>query len=443
MCGISKLSCAVLAMAIAAGPVTVEAAQVKLDVSMAQPTLLADKKQTTYVKVGLTGFKMSSKEKRTPTNVALVLDKSGSMSGSKIARAKEAACWAIRRLSKKDIVSVVIYDSTVQVLVPATKLTDKEAVCRKIGNIEAGGSTALFAGVSKGAAELRKFIDHDRVNRIILLSDGLANVGPQTPRELGQLGASLGKEGIAVSTMGLGLDYNEDLMATLARRSDGNHMFIEKADELAEVFRHEFDDVLSVVAQEVSISIKVAGKIRPVRVLNTDAEINGRQVIVQLNQLYSQQEKYVLLEVEVPPTKANKTLEVAQVEVSYANMETKATDRLTASVSVNFDPSEEVVERKTNVEVMTECVLQIANDQNILATALRDKGDIDGARRLLLMNARNLESYGYTYDSEALRRRSETNAVQASSLEGPGWARTRKGMRQDQYIDASQQRPGR
>ena len=440
MLGISKLCCAVLVAAVVAGPVTVEAAKVKLDVSMAQPTLLADKKQTTYVKVGLTGFKMSSEAKRTPINVALVLDKSGSMSGSKIARAKEAACWAIRRLDKKDIVSVVMYDSTVQVLVPATKLTDKEDICRKIGNVEAGGSTALFAGVSKGAAELRKFIDRERVNRIILLSDGLANVGPQTPGELGQLGSSLSKEGIAVSTMGLGLDYNEDLMATLARRSDGNHMFIENADELAEVFRHEFDDVLSVVAQEVSISIKVAGKIRPVRVLNTDAEINGRQVIVQLNQLYSQQEKYVLLEVEVPATKANKTLEVAQVEVSYANMETKSTDRLTDSVSVNFDPSEEVVKRKTNVEVMTECVLQIANDQNILATALRDQGDIEGAKRVLTRNYGYLYSKGQAFDSVQLQRRGESNAAQASSLEGPGWVRTRKDMREKQYIDASQQK---
>ena len=443
MLRISKMCCVVLAAAVTAGPATVNAGKVKLDVSMAQPTLLADKKQTTYVKVGLTGFKLSSKDKRAPINVALVLDKSGSMSGSKIARAKDAACWAIRRLDKKDIVSVVMYDSTVQVLVPATKLTDKEAVCRKIGNIEADGSTALFAGVSKGAAELRKFIDRERVNRIILLSDGLANVGPQTPGELGQLGASLSKEGISVSTMGLGLGYNEDLMATLARRSDGNHMFIETADELAEVFRYEFDDVLSVVAQEVSISIKVGKKVRPVRVLNMDAEINGREVVVQLNQLYSQQEKYVLLEVEVPPTKANKTLEVAQVEVSYANMETKSTDHLDGSVSVDFDPSEEVVKRKTNIKVMGDCVLQIANGQNILATALRDKGDVDGARRLLNENAAYLNLNGQAYGSKKLMQRSASNAMQAEAVASPAWAKTRKGMVQDQYMDATQQKARR
>ena len=179
--------------------------------------MLADKKQAAFVKIGLTGFKLDSKDKRAPVNVAIVLDKSGSMEGDKIAKAKDAAIAAIGRLGSDDIVSVVAYDSTVQVIVPATKLSDKESVIEQIRRIEAGGSTALFAGVSKGADELRKFLDKNRVNRVILLSDGLANVGPQSPSELGALGASLMKEGISVSTMGLGLDYNEDLMTKLAQ----------------------------------------------------------------------------------------------------------------------------------------------------------------------------------------------------------------------------------
>ena len=439
MCRTSKLCCVAVLAATMAAPSWLAAAQVKLDVSMAQPTLLADKKQTTFLKVGLTGFKMGSEAKRTPINVALVLDKSGSMSGSKLAKAKEAACWAIRRLDRKDIVSVVVYDSTVQVLVPATKLSDKEAVCRKIGNIESGGSTALFAGVSKGAAELRKFIDRNRVNRVILLSDGLANVGPQTPGELGQLGSSLIKEGISVSTMGLGLDYNEDLMAELARRSDGNHVFVEKAEDLAKVFNFEFNDVLSVVAQEVTITINISPEIRPVRVLGREAEINGRRVIVQLNQLYSQQEKYVMLEVELPATEAGQTRQVAQVDVSYANMETKTTDRLSSTVSVNFDPSEDVVRKKTDAKVMTECVLQLANDRNMLATTLRDKGDVEGAKRVLVENAKYLKSNAEIYKSEKLRGRGSDNDYQARHLEGKRWPISRKSMREYQHADRSQQ----
>jgi Ca-activated chloride channel homolog len=434
-----KLWCAVLMLAVMAVPSWLSAAQVKLDVSMAQPTLLAEKKQTTFVKVGLTGFKMASKGNRAPVNVSLVLDKSGSMSGTKIAKAKEAAIWAVRRLDSKDIVSVVVYDSTVRVLVPATKLTDKEAVCRRINEISSDGSTALFAGVSKGAAEVRKFIDRNRINRVILLSDGLANVGPQSPSDLGELGSSLIEEGISVSTMGLGLDYNEDLMAQLAQRSDGNHFFIEKANDLAKVFNFEFDDVLSVVAQEVAITINVGPEVRPVRVLGREAEINGQQVIVQLNQLYREQEKYVMLEVELPATKAGQTRQIAQVDVSYANMETKTTDRLSSTVSVNFDVSNEVVQAKTNAAVMTECVLQIANDKNRLATALRDKGDVEGARKVLKDNASYLAKNADKYKSAKLRQRSVDNFGQSNQLDEKEWAANRKRMRESQHADKTQQ----
>ena len=229
----------------------VEARQVTLDVSLSQPTLLADKQQTTFVKVGLTGFELSNEKERAPVNIALVLDKSGSMAGDKLERAKEAAISAVERMSANDIVSVVTYDTTVSVVVPATKLTDRAALISKIREIPSNGSTALFAGVGKGAEELRKFLDKERVNRVILLSDGLANVGPQSPSELGELGRSMAKEGISVSTIGLGLDYNEDLMTKLASESDGNHVFVEKSTQLVDVFNREFNDVLSVVAQEV------------------------------------------------------------------------------------------------------------------------------------------------------------------------------------------------
>lgn len=428
-----------LALAIGFSATIATANQVHLDVSMAKPTLLAKKKQTTFVKVGLTGFKMDAERDRAPVNVSFVLDKSGSMTGEKIAKAKEAAIAAIQRLSKRDIVSVVAYDSTVRVIVPATKLSDKEMVCESIRRVEAGGTTALFAGVSKGADELRKFLDKNRVNRVVLLSDGLANVGPQSPSELGSLGASLMKEGISVSTMGLGLDYNEDLMSQIASRSGGNHIFIEKASDLVKIFNCEFDDVLSVVAQEVAIDIQVSPGVRPVRVLNLDAEINGQRVIVKMNQLYSQQEKYVLLEVEVPATKTGKTLQVAEVKISYSNMQTKTTDRLSSVVSVNFTDSIAEVEQKVNIVVLEACVLQIANGQNQLATMLRDKGDIEGAKRVLVVNGRYLAENAKILDSKVLQLRYVDNVGQAKGLEGAEWLKTRKMMRRIQFADSVQQ----
>lgn len=438
-----------LALVLALAPIvaalwagSASAAQVRLEVSLDKPTMLAEKKQPAYVKIGLTGFKLRGHEQRAPVNVAIVLDKSGSMGGEKIAKAKQAAIAAIGRLGSDDIVSVVAYDSTVQVIVPATKLSDKESVIQQIRRIEAGGSTALFAGVSKGADELRKFLDRNRVNRVILLSDGLANVGPQSPSELGSLGASLMKEGISVSTMGLGLDYNEDLMTKLARNSGGNHVFIEQANDLVKVFNHEFNDVLSVVAQEVAIDIRVADGVRPVRVLNLDAEINGQQAIVQMNQLYSEQEKYVMLEVEVPATRAGKSRQVAEVRVSYSNLQTKTTDRLSSSVSANFSESLAEVETKLNTAVCAAAVLQISNERSKLATDLRDKGDIEGARKLLLENSKYLKDNADKYGDKLLNERCVDNRDQALNVAGPEWAKTRKAMRGQQIADDQQQSYG-
>jgi Ca-activated chloride channel homolog len=436
---ISRTLAAVVAVTLISVSTVSHASQVGLSVAMSNPVLKSDQKQTAFLKVGLSGFKMPAANRRVPVNVALVLDKSGSMNGRKIEEARQAAIQAIRRLDANDIVSVIVYDSTVEVLVPATKLTDKDTVCRKIASVQPGGRTALFAGVSKGAAEIRKFLDSERVNRIVLLSDGLANIGPSAPSELGSLGSSFKKEGISVTTMGLGLDYNEDLMVQLASHSGGNHVFIEDETQLAGFFKQEFDTVLSVVAQEVAITIDVAKGIRPVRVMGNRAEINGQQVVTSLAQLYSEQEKFVVLEVEVPASPEGKVRDVAQVSVDYDNMLTHRTDRLSGKASVNFSSSDAVVSSNVNADVLEAGVLLFANERNKLATVLRDKGDIDAARQLLLSNADYLRKYAVELNSHELGVACELNGVQSKNLDAADWKRGRKLMRFGQYRTDTQQ----
>jgi len=108
-------------------------------------------------------------------------------------------------------------------------------------------------------------------------------------------------------------------------------------------------------------------------------------------------------------------------------------------VSANFSDSIAVVEKNLNVLVCTDCVLQIANGQNILATSMRDRGDLEGTRRVLLGNSRFLRLYGAKYNSKVLLVRGEDNKVQASNLDAAKWARNRKIMRQQQNSDAIQQ----
>jgi len=416
------------------------AAQVKVGVGMAKPTLLADQKQTTHLKVSLTGFEWAARADRTPVNVAIVIDKSGSMSGAKIQKAKEAAMMVVDRLSGRDIVSVVAYDSSVRVLVPATKVAEKAALREAINTLRAGGSTALFAGVSKGAAEVRKFLNRNRVNRVILLSDGLANVGPSCPKQLGDLGASLVKNGIAVTTIGLGLNYNEDLMSQLAQRSDGNHYFAENATDLARIFKGELGDVLSVCAQEVTVQIKCRAGVRPVRVLGREADITGQTVITVLNQLYSGQEKYVMLEVEVEASKGGTTRPVADVKVSYANMATKTAETLTRDVAVRFDKSKEVVAKAIDKKVAAAAVELIATDVNKQAVVLRDAGKIEAARTMLQKNAAFLNDNAAKLKSKRLIIYGHANILQADNLDAENWRRNRKDMRSWQRYNEAQQK---
>lgn len=418
---------------------SVFAKQVKLDVSLANPVLIEGKKQTTYLKIGLTGFEMAGDTERTPANVAIVLDKSGSMQGDKIKKAREAALMVIDQLSSQDIVSVVAYDNSVSVLVPATKASDKAAIRAGINRLSAGGSTALFAGVSKGASEVRKFLAKNRVNRVILLSDGLANVGPDSPGELAALGASIIKEGISVTTIGLGLGYNEDLMTQLAQRSDGNSYFAETTKDLTRLFKAEFGDVLSVVAQELVIKVHCADGIRPVRTIGRDADISAGSATAFINQIYSSQQKYLLLEVELPAGHKGKTMDVAKVSVSYANMETKTTDTLSSTIAARFTDSEEKVADSVNRDAMIATVTQLATEKNDLAVVLRDKGDIEAARKLLVDNGKFLATNAVILESAKLKEYSGANFSDADNLDEANWGRQRKSMRGWQMFNEQQQ----
>lgn len=419
-------------------PAAAGAQTVDMKVSLSNPLVLAGQPQTGYLKVGMLGTGFGKARPRATANLVLVIDRSGSMAGAKLERAKEAAIQAVARLSSQDIVSVVAFDDRVNVLLPATRASDKEEIYRAIRQLRAGNSTALFAGVSRGAGEVRKFLTRSFANRIILISDGLANVGPSSTEALASLGASLRKEGIAVTTLGLGLDYNEDLLYHLAKASDGNHAFVENATDLARIFDSEFGDVLSVAATDVEIRIAFAPGVRPLRLLGRAGEIVGQTVVVRLNQLLGQQEKYALVEFSAPARPAGETVSLAEVRADFTDVGSGRRQSQARAVSARFCAERAEVERAEDREVMVAAVEQLANERSKEALALRDRGLIEDARAALRENERFLSENAGRLKSERLRRASEQNRADQSNLDGD-WNRTRKSMRRSQYFYETQQ----
>jgi Ca-activated chloride channel family protein len=424
--------------AILLAAVPAQASQVTMKVELANPVLEAGAKRTVVLKVALQAAERERTSKRPPVNMALVIDKSGSMQGERIRQARQAALAAVDRLRDDDIISVVAFDDNVTVLVPATKASSRDTIRRGIEQIQAGGSTALFAGTSKGAAEVRKFLEKEQVNRVVLLSDGQANVGPDSPGALGELGASLMKDGISVTTIGLGLGYNEDLMVRLARESDGNHAFVENANDLVAIFDREFGEAMSVIAQDVEIRIDCGAGIRPLRTLGRSSEIAGQMVITQLNQLYGGQERHLLLEVEVPAHEPDAIVELASVTATFRDLGTNKQNALRERAQARVTASREEVAEKENKKVVSDFVLLEAAAVNQQAVQLRDEGKVEEARELLKGNIQRLGEVAQQVDMPAeakqqLERFAEDNQADSESLEGSSWEVRRKSMRDVQY----------
>ena len=365
---------------------------IALEARLAQPVMKGGEGHKNYLRVALQGCKPEPTQNRTPVNVAFVIDRSGSMQGDPIAQAREAAIMAINRLLPTDIASVVIFDHRVDVLVAAQNVTAPSLFTDLVRQVGARGSTAIHSGVLAGAAEVAKNKDARRLNRVVLLSDGQANVGPSRPEEFALLGQALLAQGISVSTIGLGLRYNEDLMLQLARASDGNHAFAREPTDLIQIFNKEFDDVLSSCAQTVSIDIELKAGVRAVRALSRDGAIDGQQARFTLNQVYAATEHYVLLEVELDKALATDgERELGLVKVAYTLPGSGARQALDASIRGRFSNSEEEVKAGTDAKVTEAVVEQVTRERTRRAVMLQDQGRVKEARELLMQNANEIQ----------------------------------------------------
>jgi Ca-activated chloride channel family protein len=418
----NKLAGATLMVALLAGVSAAKTTspEVVCRVELDRGILPADSVNRAVVKVTLEAPPPPSRNERPPVNLCLVLDRSGSMSGDKIERAKEAAVAAVRRLGERDLVSLVVYDHEVETLVPAQSAANIEWIEARIRDIRSRGNTALYGGLSQGAAEVRKNAGGRYISRLILMSDGLANVGPRSPDDLGRLGASLLKEGISVSTVGLGTDYNEDLMTRVAQASDGNTYFVENSADLTRIFAAELGDVLSVVASDVSVEIDCGDGVRPVRIIGRDGIIRGSKVELRLNQLYGGQQKYALVEVEVPASAADAVRQIALARVDYDNALTTRRASSSSQVDVRFSARQKEVEASVNVPVNVEVYRNVAAEARDEAVIKSDAGKPADAANVLRKQASELQEFGARYDAPEAVREAAALREEATKLEEAG-----------------------
>ena len=192
---------------------------------------------------------------RSPLNIAIALDRSGSMHGRPLNEAKLCIEMMIDRLSSDDHFSLVTYDNNVDVVLPATKASNKEWLKAHVRSIRSGGMTALYDGWSSAAAEAAKNVTKKSVSRVLLLSDGQANEGLTNQDEIASHCAQMASVGVSTTTYGLSENFNENLMSAMAKSGKGMAHYGQTADDLADPFQSEFDLINALTARDLKLHL--------------------------------------------------------------------------------------------------------------------------------------------------------------------------------------------
>lgn len=388
------------------------AAAVTLKVEAEKSVLPAGSEQEALIRIAVSADALPQKPGAAPrVNLSVALDCSSSMhGGNKIGNALQAAKNAIDLLSDGDMFSLVTYNSSAGVLIPTTGINaaTRREIKQAIDTIRAGGTTALFAGVSLSAGELRKNAGRSGwVNRLILLSDGQANVGPSSAAELGRLGASLIKEGISVSTVGVGADYNEDLMTALAQNSDGNFYFVENSAQLSLILEKELGSALSVAAQDVRVRITCPQGIKPRGILGHQCKIDNQTIEINFNQLYAGHDRILILQLDVPPQPDGNSTPLADIKVEYKTTESDRLNAVNRGVKVAFSSSAAAQTASLNKDVSASVALQKSAVMREEALRAADTGNYQaGAQKLKEANQLLQENAAITGDAEVVRNAS-------------------------------------
>jgi Ca-activated chloride channel family protein len=338
-----------------------------------------------------------------PINFCLVLDRSGSMKGNKLESMKAATHRVVEQLTPHDVVSLVVFDDTVQVVVPATSATDKAALFAQIETIEEMGGTAMSLGLAAGQAELQKQTAATRLSHMLLLTDGQTWGDEDDCRAIAR---SLSTDGVKMTALGLGTEWNEKLLDDLADLTGGTSDYIADPSQLDNFFQRTIRDLQGTVARDLHLLLRLVSDVTPravFRVTPTIANlgykpIGKNEVTVQMSDLATDRPASIVIDLLIPPRSAG-AFRIAQAELHATLVGQEPRDVIKQDIVLDFatEASSAVynpvvmnlVEKVTAFKLQTRA-LEEAEVGNIsgatqklraVATRLLDLGELDLAAK--------------------------------------------------------------
>ncbi|MFV2005576.1 MAG: VWA domain-containing protein [Gammaproteobacteria bacterium] len=343
---------------------------------------------------------------RPPLNLAVVIDKSGSMNeDGKITYTKEATEFLINHLTTQDYLSIIAYSSQVLIVVPSELVSSKALLKHHLTEIDADGMTNLSGGLFAGHTQVKKHLNANGINRILLLSDGNANRGITDTEDLMPYIKQYSEEGISISALGVGIDYNEELMMALAENSNGNYYYIENPEDIPAIFSRELTRLINVAAKNIKVSIELEDGIKL-----TDSfgqaytRPSNNRYEFRLGDLNYDERGILLLELNLPEG-IQGTSDVATIEVTYDAMKGEGEIRQKNNLTVTYTHDADLFEESRNTEVDKYAVLTRSTEELERVLESLDRGLYEQAIKNIRKTYASIESFARgTEDAEFLQR---------------------------------------
>jgi Ca-activated chloride channel homolog len=330
---------------------------------------------------------------RPPLNLAIVIDRSGSMAGDRLEYAKNAAIGIVERLDSRDRVALVQYDDNAQVVVssiPADR-AGKDLLRGAVRELVVGGSTNLHEGMTLGRDEVQRTLASGQVSRIILLSDGRANAGVIDQGAIADTARAAADKGVRITSVGVGLDYNEDLMEAIAEAGRGNYYYVKNSIDLEKVMAGEMAGIQSTVATNVELRLRSAcAGVEIAEVIGYETRREGDTVIVPMADLFGGDSRTLLVALKVPD-RQNGKLGAIHGELSFRDATSGELKKTSIALGVEVTDDHAAVDDSIDRDVMAQVLKAQAAQSMRQAAAAYEQGDKEGALSILRSSSISLE----------------------------------------------------
>jgi len=329
------------------------------------------------------------KGKRAPVNLALVIDRSGSMSGEKLEQAKRAATHLVDLLDENDRLAIVHYGNDVRAFAAAMCTAETRVQMKRyISGIQEQGGTNIGDGLAAGQAQLALMRSDFRVNRLLLLSDGQPTVGVTSPVGLARIVSGIRNAGISVTSMGVGADFNEDLMQRLADVGGGSYGFISNATATATLFEKDLKQAGTMVAQSVSIRFALPDGVTLGEVFGRPTSVEGRTVTVTMPDFAAGQvEKLVIrLTAATGAAAQGSTLDMGRFELAYRDLRDQRDAASVLSLSAMLTHDVKIADARRNKDAYLDATRAQTSVNYKKAAIAIDQGDFATANRAIEAN---------------------------------------------------------